>query len=81
MKLNMIAAAALVAVFYGGALSAADEDQMAAFEAECEKYAQEDGVAADELDEYLSQCVQDMAMSRSGDESEPAESEEDESQD
>ena len=76
MKLNIIVAAALAVAISGSASAAIDEEQMASFEADCRSYAQEDGVADDQLEEYLAQCVQDLvsASSQSGDE--PAESEE-----
>ncbi len=65
MKLNTIAIAALSAVFSVNVPAAVDEDQMAAFKADCHKYAQEDGVAGDQVEDYVAQCVQDLATAQS----------------
>ncbi len=65
MKLCKIAAAVMAVTVSTAALAAIDEEQMAAFEADCRKYAQEDGVAADQLEEYLASCMQDLAAAQS----------------
>lgn len=74
MKLQLLAAMALVAAFSVTALAAAEEPQAVDFKAECRKYAQEDGVSADEMESYITQCMEDMAavQSESG-KDEPAE--------
>jgi len=61
MKLHMLTAALVAAVFSVQAPAAVDEAQMADFEAECKKYAAEDGVTKEEMDAYVAQCVKDMA--------------------
>lgn len=52
-------AAALLTLLASDLLAA--ENPMAAYEAECMKYAKEDGVAAEDMEGYISLCVQDMA--------------------
>ncbi len=65
MKPNMIAAAALAMAVSAGALANFDEEQMAAFESDCYKYAQEDGVAEEQLEDYVAQCVRDLVSAQS----------------
>jgi hypothetical protein len=74
MKLQLTAAATLAAMLSVTAYAAIDEAMMAEFESDCNRYAQEDGVAPEELDDYLSQCVQDLVISQSTNESDFAES-------
>ena len=62
MKLQLIAAAALATAFTVSTPAVADEADL---KAECAKYAQEDGVPADEMQEYLAQCMKDMASADS----------------
>jgi hypothetical protein len=57
MKLQMLASAAL-AVLFSVNVMAADAD--ATYEADCKKYAVEDGIPAAEMEEYLAQCMADM---------------------
>jgi hypothetical protein len=61
MKIRIMLIAAIAASFSAGSLMAADAEQMAQYQADCKKYAAEDGVAPEEMDAYLSQCIQDMA--------------------
>lgn len=67
MKLHLLAVSALVGVFSCGALAASDdEEQQKAFAADCKQAAMEDSVPAEEMDDYIEQCVQDMAQSEGG---------------
>ena len=75
MKLYSIAAASVAALLAVTAFAGIDEAQMAEFESECKRYAVEDGIPADEVEEFLSQCVQDMVHAQSMGDSEPAEGE------
>ena len=71
MKLQLIAAAVLATAFTVSTPTVAEEADL---KAECAKYAQEDGVPADEMQEYLAQCMKDMASADSEDaKDEPAE--------
>jgi len=77
MKLQLIAAAALAAALSVTGLAVAEDDDRMA---ECKAYAEEDGVPADEMDDYLAQCMEDKAASESEDakdeqEEEPADEE------
>jgi len=64
MKLPMIAVAALALFACNTAMASADADKMAAFQADCRKYAEEDGVAGDELEDYIAQCLQDLTSAQ-----------------
>jgi len=64
MKLQLIAAVALAAAFSATVPAAAEETES---KAECARYAQEDGIPADEMQEYLAQCMEDMASAQSED--------------
>ena len=57
MKLHMIASVAMATLFSINAMAAST----ATYEAECKRYAVEDEVPADELADYMAQCVADMA--------------------
>jgi hypothetical protein len=72
MRLKFITAAVLTATLAGTASAAIDEELMSAFDADCRRYAQEDGVPADQLDEYVAQCVQDMVADQAASTGEPA---------
>ncbi|MCG7865505.1 MAG: hypothetical protein JAY74_03925 [Candidatus Thiodiazotropha taylori] len=53
--------AAVVAVLFSISVHAEiDEAKMADFESTCHKYAKEDGIAQEEMETYISQCVQDL---------------------
>jgi hypothetical protein len=67
MTLHLFAAAALVAAFSATALAADDEKLLDAFEADCKKYALEDGVPETEMEAYVAQCVKDMMAYQSED--------------
>lgn len=58
-----LAAAVVAALFSVSSHAGIDEAQMADFELTCQKYAQEDGVAQEEMETYLSQCMQDLVTS------------------
>ena len=64
MKLRFAAAASMAALISVNAFAAVDEAQMADFEADCKKYAQEDGVSAEEMEGYIAQCMQDLLVSQ-----------------
>jgi len=82
MKPSIIAAVALATTLTSGAWASIDEEQMVSFEADCYNYAKEDGITGDQqLEEYLARCVQDMARDHSPSGDEPAESDEDKSED
>ncbi|MEJ2620170.1 MAG: hypothetical protein P8163_07880 [Candidatus Thiodiazotropha sp.] len=42
-----------------------DEAKMADFESTCYKYAEEDGIVEEEMESYLSQCLQDFIKDES----------------
>ncbi|MBW9268573.1 MAG: hypothetical protein K1566_02915 [Candidatus Thiodiazotropha sp. (ex. Lucinisca nassula)] len=57
---------AVVAAFFSISVHAEiDEAKMADFESTCHKYAKEDGVAQEEMETYISQCVQDLIAGES----------------
>lgn len=65
MKLYPVIAAIVALLFSVSAFAEIDEAQMAQFESDCMKYASEDGVPQEEMEDYLSQCVQDFIASQS----------------
>lgn len=75
MKSVSIVAASIAALFTLSAYAEVNEAQMAEFESECKKYAVEEEVPADEMKDYVAQCVQDMVLANVTGESEPAEGE------
>jgi hypothetical protein len=50
-----------------------DEAKMADFESTCHKYAEEDGITEEEMETYISQCVQDLITGESEEGGESAE--------
>jgi hypothetical protein len=61
---NRLAATVVVALFSVSVYAEIDEAQMADFESTCQNYAQEDGIVQEEMEAYLSQCVQDLVASK-----------------
>ena len=47
-------------------LLASDEEKAAEYLELCNSYAKEDGVSADEMDDYLKDCVKDLNESAEG---------------
>ncbi|RLW63386.1 MAG: hypothetical protein B6D71_10295 [gamma proteobacterium symbiont of Stewartia floridana] len=62
---NRFSTAVLAALFSISVHAEIDEAKMADFESTCYKYAKEDGVAQEEMETYISQCVQDLITSES----------------
>ena len=75
MKRPLFAIAAVAAVFAANVPAAIDQADLEAFEAECNKYAVEEGVAEDELDDYIAKCVQELTANPSEDEGAAGEAE------
>jgi hypothetical protein len=46
---------------------------MAEIESDCKKYAQEDEVSAEQIKDYIDQCVQDLVAAQPAGDMEPAE--------
>jgi len=65
--MNVLLGAALSAVFSINALAANDMEQQESFSADCKRYAQEEGVPAEEMESYMSQCIQDLSAAASED--------------
>lgn len=74
MKLHL-AAVAVTALLSFNALAEVTEAQMAEIESDCQKYAKEDGITQDEMEDYLAQCVQDHVVNLSAGGNQPAEGE------
>lgn len=73
MKKIFVTIAILAAFFSVNAL--ASEDQEKAFKKECKGYALEEGVPEDEMEGYISQCVQDLMAAQGESEGEEQSSE------
>ncbi|GAB6041690.1 hypothetical protein [Endothiovibrio diazotrophicus] len=62
---KLVIAASLLALFSNASLALAAEQ--ADYEAQCRKWAQEDEVPADQLQEYLARCIEDAKASAAED--------------
>jgi len=60
MKKSLIGAALLGLLLATGSVFAADDA-----EARCREFAQEEGVKADEMDDYMAQCIEDQRAAES----------------
>ena len=75
MKLYIFAATTVAVLLSVDALAEIDEALMAEFESDCNRYAQEKGVTPEDLEGYLTQCVQDLLDAQPAGDYEPAEEE------
>ena len=57
MKKSFMGAAALSVILAAGSASGADDAT-----SRCQEYAKEDGVSAEEMKDYMEQCVEDQRM-------------------
>lgn len=58
--MKKIVVAAVIALLAAPVFSSDDESKTQEYMDTCTTYAKEDGVAADELEEYVANCVKDM---------------------
>ena len=61
---TLVIAASLLALFSTAPVALAEEADL---EAQCRKWAQEDEVAADQLQDYLARCIEDAKASAAED--------------
>ncbi len=60
MKLQKIIAAAVLVLASSAMMADGHKAKMAEYQADCKRYAQDDGIEADMLKDYIAQCVQDL---------------------
>ncbi len=61
MKSKLIAVVGIAALCLAGQALAADQPDLEAIKKECSQYAKEDGVSAEEMEEYMTQCMEDLS--------------------
>jgi hypothetical protein len=66
------------AMLMANAVTAMDEDLSMKLQAECQKYAMEDSISAEDMDAYIEECVRDLAETAEAPDLSPSEVENEE---